>query len=422
MMKKICGLICFVLIATSNFAQDMEYTRQLVKTLSSEAFMGRGYVNKGDSIAARYLSKEMKTIGLKGFSKNYYQSYSISINTFPETPKLFLDGKELRAAKDFIVSPNTKSCNENVKLRWIKKNDLTNSWALSGFMHKDHSNVFLAIDTTRLNNSELFHFAQTMMAKNIFDAKGMLIIKDKLKFSARTKTVDYPMFMLKSDVISPDVKEISYEVKSQFIEDYKTQNLIAYIPGEVDSCIMYSAHYDHLGFMGDKMYPGANDNASGVAMVLNLARHFKSIKKKPYYTLVFALFSAEEAGLKGATYYTENPLIPLKKTKMLFNFDMVGTGSEGLYLINGKMVPKETEKLNTINRKKKYVFKMHATGESPSSDHAPFHDKAVKSIFFYTEGDNADYHETTDTADKIPYTQFEGLFKLVRDYTEMENK
>jgi len=421
MMKKICALLCSVLFVTSGFAQDMDYTKQLVKKLSSDVFMGRGYVNKGDSIAAKYLSKEMKTIGLKGFSPNFYQSYSISINTFPQTPKLYLNGKELRPAKDFIVSPSTTSCKEKVKVKWISKNDLTNPWALSGFMHKDHSKVFLAIDTTGLNNPELFHFAQTMMQKNVFDAKGMLIIKEKLKFSARTETVDYPMFMLKSDVISPDVKEISYEVKSQFIEDYKTQNLIAYIPGEVDSCIMYSAHYDHLGFMGNKMYPGANDNASGVAMVLNLAKHFKSKKRKPHYTLVFALFSAEEAGLKGATYYTENPLVPLEKTKMLFNFDMVGTGSEGLYLINGKEVPEETKKLNAINEKNKYVFGMHATGESSSSDHAPFHDKAVKTIFFYTEGDNADYHETTDTADKLPYTQFEGIFKLIRDYTDLRN-
>lgn len=119
--------------------------------------------------------------------------------------------------------------------------------------------------------------------------------------------MDYPIFMLKSNIISPDVKEILYEVKSQFIDNYKTQNLISYIYGDVDSCIIYSAHYNHLDFMGNKMYPGANDNASEVAMVLNLAKHFKSEKGKPHYT--------------------EHPLVPLGKTKMLFNFDIIRTGS-----------------------------------------------------------------------------------------------
>jgi Zn-dependent M28 family amino/carboxypeptidase len=168
------------------------------------------------------------------------------------------------------------------------------------------------------------------------------------------------------------------------------------------------------------MYPGANDNASGVAMVLNLARHFKAKKKKPHYTLVFALFSAEEAGLLGSKHYANHPYIPLDQTKMLINFDMVATGSKAIYVINGKMVPTEMNKFQAINKEKNYVFKMFGTGESSSSDHAPFHEKGVKAVFFYTHGDNADYHETTDTAEKLPYTQFEGIFKLVRDYSQIK--
>ncbi len=420
MIKRIALLASFGMMCFSTFAQDMNYTKQLVNKLSSEEFHGRGYVNKGDSIAAAYLSAEMKNIGLKGFSDNYYQSYTTSINTYPENPKLILDGKELVSASEYIVNPNAKSCSGESELTWITKDVLTNERALGDFMKKDYSNSFLAIDSTGLNNKDLYNFAQIMLKKNVFDAKGIVLINGKLKFSARTKTVDYTTFMLKSDVISSDAKKITYDIKSEFVEDYHTQNVIGYLPGKSDTCIILSAHYDHLGHFGDKIYPGANDNASGVAMVLNLAKHFTSLKKKPHYTMVFALFSGEEAGLLGSTHYAENPLISLYKTKINLNFDMVATGSEGIFVINGKMVPDEMAKFDAINKEKDYVFKMFGTGESSSSDHASFHEKGVKALFFYTHGDNSDYHETTDTADKLPYTQFEGIFKLVRDYTELK--
>ena len=420
MNRKLLLATAGLLLTCAGVAQDMDYTKRIVKDLSSKEFHGRGYVKKGDSIAAVYLAKEMKKLKLKPFTENYYQAYTMSINTYPENPGLMLDGKELKPASEFVVNPDMKSEKAEVDLTWITKDVLTNPYARKTFMKKDHSNAFLAIDSTGLNNPQLYDFAQAMMKENVFKAKGMVQINGKLKYSARTKTTDYPVFMVKSDVISPNVKKLSYDIKSEFIEEYQTQNLIGYIPGKVDTCIVFSAHYDHLGYMGENMYPGANDNASGVAMVLNLAKHFKAQKRKPHYTLVFALFSGEEAGLLGSKHYAEHPLMPLEQTKMLINFDMVATGSEAIYVINGKMVPKEMNKFHAINKEKNYVFKMFGTGESSSSDHAPFHDKGVKAVFFYTHGDNADYHETTDTADKLPYTQFEGIFKLVRDFAEMK--
>jgi len=420
MIKKISIGLGVCLLSLTGFAQDMEYTKKLVEKLSSKEFHGRGYVNKGDSIAAAYLSKEMKGIKLKSLTENYYQPYSISVNTFAKNTKLAFDGKELKASSEYIVSPSAKTGKGEVELRWINKDVLTKYYALGEFLEKDYSNSFLAIDSTGLNNPELYSFAKTLMKKNVFNAKGIVLTSDKLKYSTRTKQDDFASFTVKTGTISPEVKTIKYDIQSEFIEDYKTQNLVGFIPGKSDTCILFTAHYDHLGHFGDNMYPGANDNASGVAMVMNLAKYFKAQKKKPYYTLVFALFSAEEAGLLGSKHYVENPLFPLEQTKMVLNFDMVATGEKGIYVINGKSVPGEMEKINAINKEKNYVFKMYPTGESSSSDHAPFHDKGVKAVFFYTHSDNADYHETTDTADKLSYKQFEGIFKLVRDYTEIK--
>ncbi|NOU59119.1 M28 family metallopeptidase [Marinifilum caeruleilacunae] len=420
MKRKVMIGMFGLLVSFTSVAQDMDYTKKLVEKLSSKEFHGRGYVNKGDSIAAAYLSNEMKSIKLKGMTENYYQPYSISVNTFAKNTSLSLDGKELQPASEYVVNPNAKPGKGEAKLTWITKDILTNSYALGTFMKKDHSNSFLAIDSTGLNNPELYNFAQAMMKKNVFDAKGMVLINGKLKYSAKNKLVDFTTLLVKTDVISPEVKTIQYDIESKFIEDYKTQNLVGYIPGQTDTCIMFTAHYDHLGYYGDSMYPGANDNASGVAMVMNLAKYFKAKKKKPHYTLVFALFSAEEAGLLGSRHYVANPIFPLEQTKMVLNFDMVATGEKGIFVINGNMVPKEMDKFHAINKEKDYVFKMFGTGESSSSDHAPFHDKGVKAVFFYTHSDNADYHETTDTADKLSYKQFEGIFKLVRDYAEMK--
>jgi hypothetical protein len=420
MKRKVMIGMFGLLVSFTSVAQDMDYTKKLVEKLSSKEFHGRGYVKKGDSIAAAYLSKEMKSIKLKGMTENYYQPYSISVNTFAKNTSLSLDGKELQPASEYVVNPNAKPGKGEAKLTWITKDILTNSYALGTFMKKDHSNSFLAIDSTGLNNPELYNFAQAMMKKNVFDAKGMVLINGKLKYSAKNKLVDFTTLLVKTDVISPEVETIQYDIQSKFIEDYKTQNLVGYIPGKTDTCIMFTAHYDHLGYYGDNMYPGANDNASGVAMVMNLAKYFKAKKKKPHYTLVFALFSAEEAGLLGSRHYVANPLFPLEQTKMVLNFDMVATGEKGIFVINGNMVPKEMDKFHAINKEKDYVFKMFGTGESSSSDHAPFHDKGVKAVFFYTHSDNADYHETTDTADKLSYKQFEGIFKLVRDYAEMK--
>ncbi|WP_421918937.1 M28 family metallopeptidase [Marinifilum sp.] len=420
MIKKISISIGLCMSSFFCFAQDMDYTRTLVEKLSSKEFHGRGYVNKGDSVAAAYLSKEMKSIKLKGFTDNYYQPYSISVNTFAKNTKLSFDGKELKPASEYVVNPDVRTGKGEAKITWITKDIFKNTYALSTFMKKDHSNSFLAIDSTGLNNPELYDFAQVMMKKNVFDAKGMVLINGKLKYSAKNKLVDFTTILVKTGAIDSKAKTIQYDIKSEFIEDYKTQNLLGYLPGKTDTCILFTAHYDHLGYFGENMYPGANDNASGVAMVLNLAKYFKAKKKKPHYTLVFALFSAEEVGLLGSKHYVENPLFPLEQTKMVLNFDMVATGEKGIYVINGQMVPDEMKKFQAINKEKEYVFNMFGTPESSSSDHAPFHDKGVKAVFFYTHGDNADYHETTDTADRLSYKQFEGIFKLVRDYVEMK--
>ena len=405
-------------LVTSLFAQDMKYANKLIKELSSESYYGRGYINKGDSIAAVYLSKEMKQLKLDGFESNYYQSYTTPMNTYPEDPVLILGDNKLESAQDFIVYPDSPSCEGTFDLLWLNAEMLTQRKARRDFLKKDLSNTFLALDSAGLNNKKLYEFAYDLVNYNVFGAKGIVVKQNKLKFSARTKLNDFPSLLVKSPKLDATVSKITVKIKNKFIESYQTQNLLGYIQGKSDTCIVYCAHYDHLGMLGSKVYPGANDNATGVAMVLNLAKHYKKQRRKPQYTQVFILFSGEEAGMLGSKYYVEKPLFPLEKTKMVLNFDMIGTGSKGIVVYNGVEFPEEMALFKKINNKERHVNKLLEARVVPFSDHASFYNKGVKAVFFYADGKNDVYHETTDILENMTFYQYGGIFKLVRDFSD----
>src|SRR4030095_9120627 len=108
-------------------------------------------------------------------------------------------------------------------------------------------------------------------------------------------------------------------------------NVLGMVPGTLypDSFIVFTAHYDHLGRMGKKaLFPGANDNASGSAMIIDLARYYAQPANRPKCSLLFIAFAGEEAGLIGSRYYTENPILPLEQIKFLINLDLMGNGEE----------------------------------------------------------------------------------------------
>ena len=169
-------------------------------------------------------------------------------------------------------------------------------------------------------------------------------------------------------------------------------------------------------------FPAASDNASGTVMVMDLARYFAT-GKKPYYSIAFMLFSGEEAGLLGSSYYTDHPLFPLEQIKLVINLDMVGTGQEGVILFNGKERPVETSIAQSINEKKHYMKSIEVVGPAANSDHHPFHEKEVPAIFFLTKGLSGGGHNTGDTFEKLPLYAYNNLFRLVVDMIkELENQ
>jgi hypothetical protein len=192
----------------------------------------------------------------------------------------------------------------------------------------------------------------------------------------------------------------------------RTANVIGVLPGTDprlrDEAIVVGAHYDHLGHGGEgslapdqlgAVHPGADDNASGTAAVLGLARAFASAGGLPR-TLVFVAFSGEEMGLLGSAEYVRRPAHPLERTALMVNLDMVGRLRDGKLYLSG--VDSAAELRALVARAAQGLPLAPELRGDPfaPSDHTVFYAAGVPVLFFFT-GAHADYHRPTDTWEKI---------------------
>ena len=129
--------------------------------------------------------------------------------------------------------------------------------------------------------------------------------------------------------------------------------------------------------------------------------------------MLFIGFSGEEAGLIGSKFYTDHPLVPLEQTKFLLNLDLMGNGSEGMMVVNGKVFEKEFALLGKLNTQHQFLPGLKKRGEAANSDHYHFTTKGVRGFFFYTLGGTTAYHDVFDTADQLPLDGFAGAFRLI---------
>jgi aminopeptidase YwaD len=209
-----------------------------------------------------------------------------------------------------------------------------------------------------------------------------------------------------------------------------TRNVAAWIPGSdrklKKEVVVIGAHFDHVGTSEqadagragrasaeDNIWNGADDNASGSSMLLEIARTLAEEGGKPKRSILFLWFSAEEAGLLGSKWYADHPLHPLENTVAMINLDMVGKGISKLDI--GAAGTSDSWR-DFISRGEKATGISPATitdKYSPDSDHASFAAKEIPTIFFFT-GLHADYHRTSDHADRLDYAGMEATAKLAR--------
>lgn len=199
---------------------------------------------------------------------------------------------------------------------------------------------------------------------------------------------------------------------------YQSQNVCGYIPGETDTMVVFTAHYEHLGMNGDTIFFGAHDNASGTAAVLDLSRQLN--KPNHRYTYVFLFFGGEESGLIGSHHFADNPLIDLSKVKLLINIDLFCGGSEGLMVVNansGETAP-FVDRMQAINDQQSLTPKIARRDNAANSDHW-YLSAHCPAIFIYTLGGPfGGYHSPTDTCDGCGLDNYHRLMTLIRTFIE----
>lgn len=392
----------------SSQAQDKNYARKILKVLCDSSFHGRGYVSQGDQLAATYIQKQFETLGLEKFNESYLQNFEVSVNTLPDELELNVNGMLLQPGVDYLIDPSSPTVNKTLKVFYLNSSKLEH-WDLLKRLLSNKSKHVLVTDGANIKSDIL----NKLECSTEIELGGIALISDKkLTWHASTIQSPRPVLTIKKEVIDGRVKNLELKVEAFFHKKYKTQNVIGRIKGKSDSIIVMSAHYDHLGRMGKSTYfPGANDNASGIALMLDMARHYS--KSVPKYTMVFMAFGAEELGLLGSDYFVKHPIFPLSDIKFMLNFDISGTGDEGIQVVNGTVFKSQFDQLKKINNANNLLKQVKVRGESCNSDHCPFYRKGVPSFFIYTLGGIQAYHDIYDRSETLPLTEYDNYFKLI---------
>jgi hypothetical protein len=409
-------LICFYIMGylpQHAIAQDSAYARQVVKKLSSSSLHGRGYLSNGQEKAAAFIRKEFRKTGLKPIGKDYYQKFHFPVNTFPGCQELIINGQKLIPGKDFLVDPASPSLRGSYYIRDTVIGSEIHAYPLqtAGKSSGEYKNT--AGGRLRVPGTLILH------REDGTEAGRIRVSRSKLTWSVATAQKQTAgMDWLANDSLFL-LKDLKIDITGS-LKIAETQNVIGTLPGtsRPDSFIFFTAHYDHLGMMGKNVYfPGANDNASGVALMLDIARYYAV--NPPKYTLVFMASAAEEAGILGSLYFCEHPLVDLSKIRFLLNLDLAGTGSEGIMIVNATVYPKEFELLKKINERDNLLKAVKSRGEACNSDHCAFYMKGVPCFFIYTMGGITAYHDIYDRAETLPMDAYSNYCRLLLNFTQV---
>lgn len=415
-------LLCFFFLTEAK-AQVLPYAKDVVQKLSSEDLKGRGYVEKGDKIAAGFIRDEYKRLGLLSYTKDYFQKFDISVNTFPNEIKLEFNGQNLNAGYDYLVSPGSPSVKGTFDVVPLSIEEIMNDQLL-GAKLRSSAGKFIVTDSY---NKEDFTKEQLERIQGVIGflkyhpnnpAAGTIeLTSEKLTWHGAQQQYPKPSFTVFADSVNIPITKIKVDLKSKLEKKYTTQNVVGYIEGyNPDSLVVIMAHYDHFGKMGSALFPGANDNASGTAILLSLARHFS--ENTPSYNTVFIAFGGEEIGLLGSKYFVENSLFDLSKVKFLLNFDLAGTGDEGIQVVNGSVYRNQFDQLSRINEEQELLPQVKIRGAACNSDHCAFDEVGVPGFYIYTLGGIRAYHDVYDRFETLPFTEFEDYYKLMVEFLE----
>lgn len=199
------------------------------------------------------------------------------------------------------------------------------------------------------------------------------------------------------------------------------QNVLAFVQGKGEGYIVVSAHYDHLGIRNGQIYNGADDNASGVAALLQLAEYFSG--HQPQHTIIFAAFDAEEIGLQGAKAFVASPPVALSDIKLNINMDMIAHSEKGeLYAAGTFHYPALRPYIKSDDEQVNILLghddpKLGHDDWTNQSDQGAFHAKGIPFIYFGVE-DHKDYHKASDTFENINQAFYVAAAEQIRKIIE----
>ncbi len=408
--------LAFCLFTALSFcdAQNSDLYKKVVKDLSSSRFQGRGYAKGGVVKAEKYIGKQFRKAGADEVS---FQPFTIDINTFPGKTEMFIDGKRMTPGDDFVMREYSPGVKGEFNLYFIDTLNYNSEKIFSDLAKPENKGVMVVCDFWfTYKHSKDFRKLQTSgEAENA----GLIFTWDEpLKFykAYGEKVVDKPVVWVTSQQLS-GAKTVKIDVENKFLPGFETSNVIAKVNGERhDSCFVFTAHYDHLGNFGRKLYfPGADDNASGVASIITLVEYYA--QNRPEFDMIFVAFSGEEANLRGSTYFAENPAVPLESIKYLYNIDMIGDNNPVQYCEVSEPGMSVFNKMVSNNNEKHYFQSLHLGKLAANSDHWPFAERGVPCILFENEsGDTFPYYHTAkDSWDIAVFTTYEPIFNLITE-------
>lgn len=401
-------LICF---CSTAFSQNMARVKSTIATLSSKKMHGRSPAFEGDQKTATYIASLFRSAELLPVGPSLFQHFSYDTQVFPKKMSLTIHGVKMQPGIDFIIDPVSSSGKGNVDILYLDS---------TFFLHPEKS-IPLNCKNKAVAYDQKYYARLTELPletiQNIHSAACLIEYNHpKLTMSIASKPLSVPIFKLGIiDAALVQSGKCSFQLTAEWKQNYQSQNVVGMIKGsvEVDSFIVFSAHYDHLGHLGKKTYfPGANDNASGISMLNELAHYYSDSLNKPRYSILFIAFGAEEAGLIGSNYFTQHPLIPLRQIKFLLNMDIVGTGDESITVVNGTEFPTRFACLDSLNNAHHLLPAVVKRGKAANSDHYFFSQKGVPAFFIYTNGKQKAYHDVFDKAETLPLSKYKELFTL----------
>jgi hypothetical protein len=422
MRSTIYIIVFFQFVLSFNgYAQGVYMAQNYISKLSHPEMHGRGYIDSGDYIAANYIKSQFERLGLKPITDKYIQHFTLDVNTIQKS-EIILDGAKMIAGIQYIVSPSSPSISGSYDLKFISYKQLQKKNIIKK-MQQWYKKGCITVLPEDHQNEENYQKALAMLRASgevpifIRPNKSLIYSVGRRQDNYTEITID-PEFLNKKKN-----KDIEIEIEAVFKPNYQSQNVIGYIPGteNTDSFIIICGHYDHLGKMGDAIYHGANDNASGIAMLLDMAYFFKMNPQKN--NLVFIAFGGEEAGLVGSRHFVKKPFVSLQSTKFVLNLDLMGSGENGITVVNSVELEDAYNTLVSLNAKENYLTQVKKRGNTANSDHYPFTQKGVDAFFIYTMGDYTYYHSPLDNADNLQLTSaYTRVFALLYDFIEALNQ